>query len=345
MKRFKSFASDNNAGVHPQIMEAMTAANTGHTVAYGNDKYTKSAKAKIRKTFGEVETLFVASGTAANVFSISALAQPYNTVICSDRAHIFVDECNAVENFVRCRLSAAESIDGKMSAKSVAEKNVGGGDVHQSQPSAVSITQATELGTVYFPEEITAITSYAHDNGLYVHMDGARICNAAASLGLGLREATVDLGVDVLSFGATKAGAMMAEAVIFFNRDLAAAADFRRKQGMQLFSKMRFVSAQIEALLSDDLWLRNAGHSNRMARSLAAGLEKIPGARIVNNVDVDMVFVTFPEEKLPDMQQAFPDYEWHNNRTALRLVCAFDTTDEDISGIIDYIKESLSEEE
>src|SRR5579872_6236926 len=277
MKATRSFASDNNAGVHPDILKAISAANQGHVVGYGDDAYTHSAHSVLKKQLGEdVEVFFVFNGTAANCLSLKALTNSFHAVICAEAAHIYVDECGAPEKFTGCKLVPVLAKNGKLTVETVRAAYHGVGDEHHVQPKVISITQATEVGTVYKPREIRDLARFAHARRMFLHMDGARIANAAAALGLTLREATGDLGVDVLSFGGTKNGAMGAEAVVFFEKKLASDFLYLRKQGMQLASKMRFISAQFDALLTNHLWRKNADRSNRMAFLLARELARIP---------------------------------------------------------------------
>src|SRR5260370_13168111 len=269
MKPSRSFASDNNAGVHPEVLKAIAAANQGHVVGYGDDPYTHSAVSQFKRRFGDdIEVFFVFNGTAANCLGLKALTNSYHAVICAEAAHICVDECGAPEKFTGCKLIPVPTKEGKLTVEAVRTAYHGIGVEHHVQPRVVAITQCTEVGTVYKEDEVRQLASFAHERGLFLHMDGARIANAAASLGLDLRQATRDLGVDVLSFGATKNGGMRADAVVFFDPPLAADFKFYRKQGMQLASKMRFLSAQFESLLKDALWLRTAQHSNPMPQML-----------------------------------------------------------------------------
>ena len=264
----------------PRSSRPSRHVNEGHTVGYGDDPYTKSALSKFREHFGRAtETFVVFNGTAANVLSFAALTSPYHAVICAEAAHVYVDECGAPEKLTGCKLVPVPTVAGKLTVDAVHKAYHGIGDQHHVQPKVISITQSTEVGTVYKPEEVKALARFAHDHKMFLHMDGARIANAAASLKLNLRQATRDLGVDVLSFGGTKNGAMGAEAVVFFNQSLAHDFLYRRKQGMQLASKMRYISAQLDALLTDDLWLRNARHSNRMAKLLETRIEESPRNR------------------------------------------------------------------
>ena len=265
----RSFASDNNAGVHPEVLQAVAEANRGHAVGYGDDPYTAVGGAEIQTAlrFGH-RSVLVFNGTAANCLGLKALTNSYHAVICGEAAHIYTDECGAPEKFTGCKLLPVPVTNGKLTVESVSHAYHGIDDPHHVQPRVISITQATEVGTVYQPDEIKALARFAHQRGMFLHMDGARIANAAASLGQTLRQATRDLGVDVLSFGGTKNGAMGAEAVVFFDQKLGHDFLYLRKQGMQLASKMRFISAQFDALFTGDLWHKNAQHANRMARLL-----------------------------------------------------------------------------
>src|SRR3974390_3142685 len=269
MKPIRSFASENNAGIHPEGLKAIAAVNHGHAVGYGADSFTAQAEAKFREHFGDdIKVFFVFNGTGANVLSLQALTRSYHAVLCSASAHIYTDECGAPEKFSGCKLIPLPPRDGKIDVELVRHAYHGIGDEHHVQPKVVSITQSTETGTVYQPEEIRALAQFAHEHDMYLHLDGARIANAAAALHQSLRGATRDLGGDVPSFGGTKNGIMGGEAVVFFNPALASDFLYWRKQSMQLASKMRFISAQLAALLENDLWSTNAAHSNRIARLL-----------------------------------------------------------------------------
>jgi len=287
MKPIRSFASDNNAGVHPEVLQALATVNTGHTVGYGDDVYTERARAKFREHFGDVDVFFVFNGTAANCLSLQALTRSFQAVLCAEASHIYTDECGAPEKFTGCKLVPISAPDGKLTVAAVEHHYHGIGDQHHVQPRVISITQATEVGTVYKPEEIRPLADFAHAHDMFLHVDGARIANAAASQGLTLRQATGDLGVDVLSFGGTKNGLMGAEAVVFFRRELSKDFLYWRKQGMQLASKMRFISAQLETILTNDLWQRSAQHANQMARLLEEEVRRIPQAKIVYPVEAN----------------------------------------------------------
>ncbi len=331
MKPARSFASDNNAGVHPEVIRAIADANQGHVVGYGDDPYTASAVRKFQEHFGDnIEVFFVFNGTAANVLSLKALTQSYHAVICTEAAHIYTDECGAPEKFTGCKLIPIVAPDGKLTVDSVRSAYHGIGDQHHVQPKVVSLTQATEMGTVYKPEELKAITAFAHDRNMYVHMDGARIANAAVSLGLSLKQATRDLGIDVLSFGGTKNGLMGGEAVVFFHPELAHDFKFLRKQGMQLNSKMRFPAVQFEALLSNDLWCRSARHANAMAKVLEREIRQIEGLEIVYPVEANGVFARMPHEAIAKIQEQYFFYVWNEEESVARWMCSFDTTEEDI---------------
>ena len=342
MKPARSFASDNNAGVHPKIIQAISAVNQGHTVGYGDDPYTRSALAKFREHFGRnTETFVVFNGTAANVLGFAALTNPYHAVICAEAAHVYVDECGAPEKLTGCKLIPIPTVAGKLTVEAVEKVYHGIGDQHHVQPRVISITQSTEVGTVYKPDEVKALSRFAHERKMFLHMDGARIANAAASLKLSLREATRDLGVDVLSFGGTKNGAMGAEAVVFFNQNLAHDFLYRRKQGMQLASKMRYISAQLDALLTDDLWLRNARHSNRMAKLLERELRKIPGVEIAYKVEANGVFARIPRAAIAKIRQRYFFYDWDESQAMVRWMCSWDTTEEDVTTFVRFVAETI----
>ncbi len=337
-KLSRSFASDNNAGIHPEVLEAIAAVNQGHVVGYGDDPYTESAISKFKDHFGaEIEVFIVFNGTAANCLSLKALADSYHAVICTEAAHIYTDECGAPEKFTGCKLIPIPTTDGKLTVESARHAYHGIGDQHHVQPRVISITQATEMGTVYTPEEIKALAKFAHDRDMFLHVDGARIANAAANLGLGLRQITRDCGVDVLSFGGTKNGVMGAEAVVFFDKELAQNFLYLRKQGMQLASKMRFISAQLEALLSNDLWRKSAQRSNRMAKLLEKEMKKIPQVKIVYKVEANGVFAQIPHHAIAKLQKRYFFYVWNEERSVVRWMCSFDTTEEDVKEFARFV--------
>ncbi|MGH9543867.1 MAG: threonine aldolase family protein [Terriglobales bacterium] len=342
MKPSRSFASDNNAGVHPEVLRAVVAANRGHVVGYGDDPYTASVEQKFKQRFGaDIGVFFVFNGTAANCLGLRALTHSYHAVICGEGAHIYADECGAPEKFTGCKLIPVPVTNGKLTIESVRHAYHGIDDPHHVQPRVISITQATEVGTVYKPEEIKALARFAHQRGMFLHMDGARIANAAAGLGQTLRQATRDLGVDVLSFGGTKNGAMGAEAVVFFDRKLAHDFLYLRKQGMQLASKMRFISAQFDALFTGDLWHKSAQHANRMARLLQKQLSAIPQVKVVYKVEANGVFAKIPRAAIARLQKRYFFYVWNEQQSVVRWMCSFDTTEQDVRQFARFVAETV----
>jgi len=328
--------------VHPEILEAIARANQGHVVAYGDDAYTRSAIAKFEEHFGTgISVFFTFNGTGANVLGLQAVMRPYHAVLCSDYAHIYTDECGAPEKHLGSKLIPLPQQDGKITVEQVKHAYHGIGDQHHVQARVLSITQSTEMGTVYQPEEIQALARFAHDHDMYLHVDGARLANAAASLQQTLRQATRDLGVDVLSFGGTKNGIMGGEAVVFFNQALASDFLFLRKQGMQLASKMRFIAVQFEALLTGELWRRSAEHSNRMAQLLQAEIRKIPQVRVVWRVEANGVFAQIPEHAIEKIKQRYFFYPWIEEESIVRWMCSFDTTEEDVREFARYVAEAV----
>ena len=349
IKPARSFASDNNAGIHPEVLKAIAAANQGHEVGYGDDRYTQSAIQKFREHFGpDIEVFFVFNGTAANVLGLKALTDSYHAVICAEAAHIYTDECGAPEKFTGCKLIPLPTPDGRLTVELVGHAYHGIGDQHHVQPRVISITQATEMGTIYRPEEVRALAQFAHEHEMFLHMDGARIANAAASLGQTLRQATRDVGVDVLSFGGTKNGLMGAEAVVFLNKQLIQQEYLQqnflylRKQGMQLASKMRFMAAQMEALLTNDLWLSNASHSNRMAKLLEKEVAQISNVKIVYKVEANGVFAQLPKSAIAPLQERYFFYVWNEEQSVVRWMCSFDTTEQDVKEFAKFLREILS---
>lgn len=340
-----TFASDNTSGVHPQILAAMIAANHGRVPAYGDDSYTERAAALFREHFGEdVEVFFVFGGTGANVLGLASLLQPFQAVICAETAHINVDECGAPERFSGCKLLDAPTSDGKLAGEAIRPLLARRGDPHHAQPKAISISQTTELGTLYTAEEIRALAEFAHREGLFLHVDGARICNAAAALNLPFVEFTKNAGVDVLSFGGAKNGMMYGEAVIFFNTALAREFPFIRKQGMQLASKMRYIAAQFLALLSNDLWLKNARRANQMAGLLAEAVSQIPQIQLTQPVQANAVFAILPKEIIPRLQERYFFYVWNEQTGEVRWMTSFDTTEEEVRDFAAFLKSVLVRE-
>jgi threonine aldolase len=335
----RSFASDNNAGVHPEMIEAIRAANEGHVVAYGDDPFTDRAVKVFQKHFGrDIAVYFVFGGTGANVLGLKAITNSYEAVVCAETAHINVDECGAPEKFTGCKLLSVRTPDGKLRVEQIKPFLHGVGFEHHVQPRVISVSQATEMGTVYTKNELKTLARFAHDNNMLLHVDGARIANAAASLGAKLKEFTVDAGVDVLSFGGAKNGMMYGEAVVFFNKKFGENFKYIRKQGMHLPSKMRFISAQFEALLSGDLWLRSATHANRMARVLASELEQVPGIKLTQPVEANGVFAVIPEKYIAALQRKYFFYVWNEEISECRFMASFDTTEEDIQDFVALVR-------
>ncbi len=343
MNNKRGFASDNNAGVHPRVMDALRSASGGHVLAYGDDPFTAAAVAKFREQFGEsAEVFFVFGGTGANVLALASLARPHEAVVCASTAHINVDECGAPERFTGCKLIDLATPDGKLRPAQIEPLLKLKSDQHHVQPRVVSVSQATEMGTVYTTEELKGLADFAHAHGLLLHVDGARIANAAAHLGVTLRTLTADAGVDVLSFGGTKNGMMYGEAVVFLDGSRARDFRFTRKQGAQLPSKMRFIAAQFNALFDGELWLETATHANRMARLLADELAGLPQVRVTQPVESNAVFARLPPGSVAEVQRHFFFYVWNEATSEVRLMCSFDTTEEDVRELVRVIREVVS---
>lgn len=338
----KGFASDNNSGVHPLVFKAMEAANNGHVTGYGNDEYTQKAIAVFKEKFGpETEVFFVFNGTGANVLGLSTVTRSFNSIICAETAHIAEDECGAPEKFSGCKLLPVETTNGKLTPEAVIRHLKGFDFEHHSQPRVISISQVTEMGTLYQPGEIRELADLAHQNNMLLHMDGARIANAAAALDLDFKTFTKDCGVDVLSFGGTKNGLMMGEAVLFFNPALAKQTKYIRKQSMQLYSKMRFVGTQFIAYFENDLWKQTAAHSNKMAKLLEAEVAKIPEIKLTQPVEANGVFAIVPKEIIEPLKQRFFFYMWNETISEVRWMTSFDTTEEEIYAFTALIKELI----
>jgi threonine aldolase len=337
----RHFASDNWAGAHPQVVAAIAAANHGHAPSYGEDAVTARAVARIQALWGApVSVFFVFNGTAANVLALAASLKPYQGIICSDVAHLNVDECGAYERLAGGKLLTVPSPDGKLTPAMVESRLGNIGVVHSSQPAAISITQATEYGTVYTADEIAALSRLAREHGLLLHMDGARLANAAATLQLSPGAFTTGAGVDILTLGGTKNGLLGGEAVIFADPDRAADFGFVRKQGMQLASKMRFVAAQFDAVLTDDLWLRSASHANRMAQRLHELVSGVPGVEVTQQVQANAVFARIPPAAIAPLQEQFSFLVWNERTLEVRWMTAFDTT----TGDVDAFAAAISHE-
>lgn len=337
MKR--GFGSDNHSGISPEVLKAIADANVGHALAYGEDEYCIRAEKLFKEHFGEQSSVyFVFNGTGANTLSIDAMVRSHDAVICAESAHVNVDECGAPQRIVGCRLLTVATPDGKLTPELVKTRLHGFGFEHHSQPKAVTITQSTELGTLYTIDEIRALADLAHQYGMYLHVDGARLANAAVALGCSFREMTTDAGVDVLSFGGTKNGLMIGEAVVFLNPDLAEDFKYRRKQATQLCSKMRFMAVQFEAYFHDELWRRNAQHSNRMAQLLYDKVKDIPFVRVMYPVQVNGVFVQMPRHIWTELQKQYFFYDWDMDNDVVRWLCSFDTTEDDINSFVEALK-------
>ena len=340
---WRGFASDNYAGVHPQILEAMVLANSGHQIAYGDDDVTQNMAKVFNRHFGESAQVFpLFNGTGANVVSLQGMLSSWEAVICASTSHLNVDEGGAPEKVAGIKLWSIPTEDGKLTPELISGQAWGFGDVHRAQPAVVSITQVTELGTLYSVDEVKELAEYVHSLGMKLHMDGARIANAAASLGVGLREFTTDAGVDVLSFGGTKNGGMGCEAVVSLNPDISLNIPYLRKSSMQLASKMRFISAQLETLLETDLWLSNAGHANKVAKRLENAVSQIHSVKIARKVEANSVFALIPTEVCERLQKRFRFYVWNQATGEVRWMCSWDTTEEDVDLFAQAISEEMS---
>lgn len=327
----RGFASDNGAGALPAVMAALADANRGHALAYGADPWTGRAIARLRAELGaDAEILFVYGGTGANVVALAGALLPHEAAVCAESAHLVLDECGAPERIVGCKLIPVPSADGKLTVEQVAARLGGVGDVHHAQPRLVSISQSTELGTVYRPEEIAALADFAHRHGLLLHVDGARLFNAAAALGVPLGALTRDAGVDLLSLGGTKAGMLYGEAVVVLEPALAGRFPYARKQAGQLPSKLRFIAAQFEALLEGERGLAAAAHANAMARLLAARAAAVPGVALERAPEANAVFATMPRAAIAPLLARYPFYVWDEARDLVRWMTAFDTTEADV---------------
>jgi threonine aldolase len=342
MSAFVGFGSDNHSGVHPTVLKYLSQVNPGYAVAYGDDEVTASAVEGLKKIFGKSSDIFfVFNGTGANITGLGSMTASFNSIFCSDVAHLNVHECCGPEKFMGCKLVPIPTSDGKLTAHAVESSLVGIGDPHMAQPKILSLTEATERGTVYTPAEIAVLARFAHEHGLLMQMDGARLSNAAAFLNVGLNELAGKVGVDVLSFGGTKNGMMFGEAVVFFDPALSSCFQFVRKQGMQLASKMRYISAQFLAMLQDDLWLQNARYANAMAQRLAEGLREIRGVEVTQKVEANMVFALLPERSIPVLQKEFYFHRFDERRPEVRLLCSFQTRPEEIEAFLTAVRKAV----
>ena len=341
MKR--GFGSDNHSGVSPEVIEAIAMANSEHALAYGDDEYTKRLEELFKETFGQQARVYlVFNGTGANVLSIDAMCRSHEAVVCAETAHINVDECGAPQRVVGCRLLTVDTPDGKLTPALVKTRLHGFGFEHHSQPKAISISQPTELGTLYTLDEIKVLADLAHEYNMYLHVDGARLANAAVALGCSFKEMTTDLGVDALSFGGTKNGLLMGESCVLLNPTLDVDMKYRRKQMTQLASKMRFMAAQMICYLESGIWRRNAEHSNAMAQLLRREVDKVAGVKIMYPVQVNSVFAQLPTAVWHRLQERYFFYDWDEAADVVRWMCSFDTTEEDIHAFVAALKEELN---
>ncbi len=337
MKR--GFGSDNHSGICPEVLDAIVRVNQEHALAYGDDEYCAATEERFREQFGvQARVFFAFNGTGCNTLCIDAMVHSHEAVVCAETAHINVDECGAPQRIVGCRLLTVDTPDGKLTPELVKTRLHGFGFEHHSQPKLISITQPTELGTLYSLDEIKALVTLAREYNMYVHIDGARLGNAAVALGCTFKEMTTDLGVDAVSFGGTKNGLMMGEAVVLLNPAVCPDFKYRRKQAMQLCSKMRFIAAQFDAYFENDLWRRNAEHSNRMAQLLYQAVKDIPGVEIVYPVQANGVFARLPRQVWKALQEFCFFYDWDEDDNVVRWMCAYDTTEEDINRFASKLK-------
>jgi threonine aldolase len=336
----RGFASDNSATIHPEVLEAIAQANQGHAFGYGHDPLTQRLNERFAEHFGpEAKAYPVWGGSGANVLCLRAACRAWDSVICAHTAHMNVDECGAPEAIAGVKLLTVATEDGKLSPETVKPLITRIGDEHAVQPRLISISQSSELGKVYSIPETGALADLAHQNEMLLHIDGARLSNAAAALNSPLSALTTDAGVDLLSFGGTKNGLLGAEAVVFLRADLAEGFEYLRKQSLQLASKMRFLSAQLDALLTDDLWLRNAQNANAMAARLAAGLNTINEVRITRPVQSNAVFAQLPRQALDSLQRQFDFYIWDEQADEVRWMCSWDTTEDDVEEFLAAVRE------
>jgi threonine aldolase len=336
------FASDNYAGAHPAVLDAVAAANHGWARAYGDDEWTARLQARLKELFGDIEAFPVFNGTGGNVTALSAVLRPFEAVICPETAHINVDECGAPERIAGAKLVDVPAPDGKLTPQLVRARLIGFGDQHHVQARVVSVSQSTELGTVYTPDELRALADTAHEAGLVLHVDGARLVNAAAALDVELRDLTARCGVDVLTLGGTKSGLLGAEAVVFFRPDLCTDYLYARKQGTQLASKMRYISAQLLCLFDDDLWRETAQHANAMARRLGDSVAAVPGVQLAYPVQANAVFAAIPAAAIERLHQRYHFYVWDEDAGVIRLMCSWQTTVEDVDVLAEAVRGAVA---
>jgi len=337
-----SFASDNTSGIVPEVLQALIEVNEGSAIGYGDDLITAKLREEMNDLFGrEVSTLLAWGGTGANIVGLQAMINSWEAVICSSSSHINVDECAAPERFLGAKLIDIESTNAKLEPVSLAKELEILGVVHHAQPGAISITQSTEYGTLYTVEELKEVIDIAKQAGLRVHMDGARIANAAAALQIPIAAFTCDLGVDILSFGGTKNGMAYGEAIVVFNEELVSAAEFIQKQSAQLPSKMRYIAAQFSAMFKDDLWLKHASHANKMAQLLSEGISDIRDVEITQSTEVNAVFAKLPKEAIATLQEWSYFYDWEKENE-VRWMTSYSTTVEDVERLVEGIHTAVS---
>ncbi|HOO94616.1 MAG TPA: beta-eliminating lyase-related protein [Proteiniphilum sp.] len=335
----RSFGSDNNSGVHPRILEALAAANSDHAIAYGDDPWTAEAASVVRELLGEnsIEPFFLFNGTGANVVALQACTLPFHSILCAATAHIAVDECGAPVKLTGASLKEINTPDGKLTPELVRPHLHGFGFEHHSQPRVIAISQTTELGTAYTPDEIKALAELAHAHEMLLFVDGTRIANACAMLGLSLREMTIDCGVDIFTLGGTKNGLMFGEVLVPLREELAQHIRYYRKQTTQLYSKMRYIAAQFIPYLREDLWLENASRSNAAAQMLYREMSRVKGIEITQKVESNAIFFILPKSITDRLRERYFFYDWDESRNEMRLVCSWDTTEEDIRQFSDYL--------
>lgn len=336
----KSFASDNYAGVLPEVMKALEVCNRDHAISYGNDDLTATVRKKISEVFKQdVQVYFVFNGTGANVLSLSGCVESHQSILCAQSSHLYNDESTAPENFLGSRLVPVAIDDsGKILESALKENLKRKGDIHFAQPKVLSLTQTTEYGTIYTQSELKRFKQICVDHGLYFHLDGARFFQAAAALDCSLAELSTEVGLDVISLGGTKIGMMFGEVVVLFNKNLKERFDYKHKQVMQLSSKNRFIAAQFFALFNQELWRKSATHANQMAQILARELAAFPSVKLTKKVEANALFMEMPKSLYKELSAHFPFYVWNEQTGEVRLMCAFDTTEEDIQKFISILR-------
>jgi threonine aldolase len=340
----RGFASDNCSGVHPAVLAAIAAANTGHAASYGDDPWTTELQDRVREHFGPTATAYpVLTGTGANVVALQAMCHRWGAVVTAASAHVAYDECGAPEKIGGLKVYEVETPDGKLTPELVSRQARGFDDVHRARPEVVSLTQSTELGTVYRPDELAALCEHAHGLGMTVYLDGARLANAAACLDVPLAALTVDVGVDVLSFGGTKNGALLGELVVVLDPAAAGRVDYVRKFSAQLASKLRFVSAQFLALFADDLWLANARQANAAATELRAALAGVEGVEVCHPVEANAVFLRLPARTVRALAEQVAFQVWNTPGTLIRLMTSFDTTESVVHELVRVVRTTMED--